>query len=71
MAMGEALVGTDKPILVTTGLAMLAPGRVALESDMPPFRALAHANSPVGYPPGRACSPIWRSKPTSPDELSP
>ena len=34
-AMGEALVGTDKPILVTTGLASLAPGRVATEEDMP------------------------------------
>ena len=36
-AMGEALVGTDKPILVTTGLAMLAPGRIATEADMPPL----------------------------------
>ena len=36
-AMGEALVGTDKPILVTTGLSMLAPGRVATEADMPPL----------------------------------
>ncbi len=36
-AMGEALAGTNKPILVTTGLAMLAPGRVATEADMPPL----------------------------------
>jgi nucleoside-diphosphate-sugar epimerase len=36
-AMGEALVGTDKPILVTAGLASLAPGRVAMEGDMPPL----------------------------------
>ena len=36
-AMGAALAGTDKPILVTTGLAMLAPGRVATEADMPPL----------------------------------
>ena len=36
-AMGKALIGTDKPILVTTGLAMLAPGRVATEEDMPPL----------------------------------
>lgn len=35
MAMGEALVGTDKPILVTAGLATLAPGRVATEADTP------------------------------------
>ena len=37
LAMGEALVGTEKPILVTTGLASLAPGRVATEADMPPL----------------------------------
>lgn len=36
-AMGGALVGTDKPILVTTGLLMLAPGKVADEEDMPPL----------------------------------
>jgi nucleoside-diphosphate-sugar epimerase len=36
-AMGEVLVGTGKPILVTTGSAMLAPGRVATEADMPPL----------------------------------
>ena len=36
-AMGEALVGTDKRILVTAGLASLAPGRVAAEGDMPPL----------------------------------
>jgi hypothetical protein len=36
-AMGEALVGTDKSILVTTGLASLAPGRIATEADMLPL----------------------------------
>lgn len=36
-AMAGALVGTEKPILVTTGLSMLAPGRVATEADMPPL----------------------------------
>ncbi|WP_437815690.1 SDR family oxidoreductase [Sorangium sp. So ce1078] len=39
-AMGEALVGTDKPILVTTGLALIAPGRVVTEADMPPLSDL-------------------------------
>ncbi len=34
-AMGEAFIGTDKPILVTSGLALLAPGRIATEADMP------------------------------------
>ena len=37
LAMGEALIGTDKPILVTAGLAQLAPGRLATEADMPAF----------------------------------
>ncbi len=41
-AMGDALVGTDKPILVTTGLAMLAPGRIATEADMPPLSDPSH-----------------------------
>ncbi|UAK25299.1 SDR family oxidoreductase [Sphingomonas nostoxanthinifaciens] len=36
-AMGKSLVGTAKPMLVTTGLLMLAPGRVATEADMPPL----------------------------------
>jgi nucleoside-diphosphate-sugar epimerase len=35
-AMGAALVGTAKPLLVTSGLALLAPGRVATEADTPP-----------------------------------
>jgi nucleoside-diphosphate-sugar epimerase len=33
-AMGNALVGTDKPILVTSGLAFVAPGRTATEADV-------------------------------------
>ena len=36
-AMGEALVGTDKRLLYTSGMARLAPGRVATEADMPPL----------------------------------
>ena len=32
-AMGEALVGTGKPLVVTSGTALLAPGRVATEDD--------------------------------------
>lgn len=34
--MGTALLGTEKPLLVTSGLALLAPGRTATEADMPP-----------------------------------
>jgi nucleoside-diphosphate-sugar epimerase len=32
-ALGEALVGSDRPLLVTSGLAMLTPGRDATELD--------------------------------------
>ncbi len=31
--MGSALEGSDRPLLVTMGLAMLAPGRIASEAD--------------------------------------
>ncbi len=34
-AMGEALAGTDKPLVVTSGLAGLADGRPATEADTP------------------------------------
>ena len=33
---GDALAGTDKPLLVTSGVALLAQGRVATEADSPP-----------------------------------
>lgn len=33
--LGEALRGSDRPLLVTSGLAMIAPGRLALENDLP------------------------------------
>ncbi len=32
-AMGAALEGTDKPILITSGVTLLTPGRVATEAD--------------------------------------
>ncbi|MCW6510232.1 SDR family oxidoreductase [Lichenifustis flavocetrariae] len=35
-AMGGVLEGTDKPLVVTSGVALLAPGRVATEADQPP-----------------------------------
>ncbi|HEV7689725.1 MAG TPA: SDR family oxidoreductase [Hyphomonadaceae bacterium] len=34
-AMGEVLAGTNKPMIVTGGVLMLAPGRVATEEDSP------------------------------------
>jgi nucleoside-diphosphate-sugar epimerase len=33
-AMGEVLEGTDKPLVVTSGVALLAPGRLATEDDV-------------------------------------
>lgn len=34
--MGEALEGSDKPLIVTSGVALLAPGRVSTEQDTTP-----------------------------------
>jgi nucleoside-diphosphate-sugar epimerase len=35
-ALGAVLEGSDRPLLVTSGVALLAPGRMATEADMPP-----------------------------------
>ena len=35
-AIGAALEGSDRPLLVTSGVALLAPGRIATEDDAPP-----------------------------------
>src|SRR5271156_4205214 len=35
-ALGSALTDSDRPLLVTSGLALLASGRTAKEDDMPP-----------------------------------
>jgi nucleoside-diphosphate-sugar epimerase len=37
--MGAALEGSDRPLFVTSGVALLAPGRMATEDDVPPFNS--------------------------------
>ena len=39
-ALGSALVGTDRPLLVTAGVALLAPGQAATEDMDPPASSL-------------------------------
>ena len=34
-ALGSALAGSDRPLIVTSGTAMITPGRLATEDDMP------------------------------------
>jgi nucleoside-diphosphate-sugar epimerase len=36
-AIGAVLEGSERPLLVTSGVALLAPGRTATEQDVPPF----------------------------------
>jgi len=38
-AIGAVLEGSDRPLLVTSGVALLAPGRTATEQDVPPFNS--------------------------------
>jgi nucleoside-diphosphate-sugar epimerase len=35
-ALGETLAGSDRPLIVTTGVAFIAPGRLVTEGDAPP-----------------------------------
>jgi len=36
-ALGEALAGSDRPLIVTSGTALVSPGRLATEDVVPPF----------------------------------
>ena len=35
-ALGSALVGSDRPLIVTSGTALVSPGRIAVETDVVP-----------------------------------
>jgi nucleoside-diphosphate-sugar epimerase len=35
-AMGAALVGSDRPLIITSGTALLSPGHLGVEDDIPP-----------------------------------
>src|SRR5277367_6559513 len=41
--LGSVLSGSDRPLIVTSGIGILAPGRAATEEDLPPA-------NPTSYP---------------------
>jgi nucleoside-diphosphate-sugar epimerase len=41
-AIGAVLEGSDRPLLVTSGVALLAPGRTATEADVPPSNSSSY-----------------------------
>ena len=65
-AMGAVLEGSERPMLVTSGLASLAPGRIATEADRPSpdfpapprRRPLLSRHAACAHPP---CG--WRHRP--------
>ena len=52
-ALGSALAGSDRPLIVTSGTALLAPGRLATEEDAPAPTSVPRAASEDGRRCGR------------------
>ncbi len=44
-ALGAELEGSDRPLLVTGGVGLMAPGRVATEDDLPPASFPRHSDA--------------------------
>ena len=47
--MGEAIAGTHKPLVVTSGTGLLAPGRLATEDDSPPSGDVPRTSEPAAF----------------------
>ena len=68
-AMLDALEGSGKPFVVSSGVALLAPGKVATENDKARRRAAARPRTWSATPPAAASaapSSAWRRSPTRP-----
>ena len=57
-ALGEALAGSDRPLLVTSGLAHQAPGRVATEEDAPVAASGSYPRKSEGTAAGLAANGV-------------
>jgi nucleoside-diphosphate-sugar epimerase len=65
-ALGATLAGSDRPLIVTSGLALLAPGRLATEESVPPAGTAiprVSEQTALAAPPGPRVS-IMRLPPT-------
>ncbi|MBC8154120.1 MAG: SDR family oxidoreductase [Bacteroidetes bacterium] len=45
-ALGSALIGSDRPFVITSGITVLTPGRIAIETDAPDLNAASAPRIP-------------------------